>query len=185
MRFELSNTLGIILSNTGFSPDYFWYIYLPVAIWLMLVIILIAVLMKKYTFGKDKNPYESETFGLPRGFMRGILTLSLLFIVILFETYNLQSDSPDEGKFQEFVVAFQMMIAFYFGSKVAHHVSSTERHKALFKKEVAMGEQTSVTRQASEEVVTEEPVTQDPPTEKETPSVEQMENKENEDGTVG
>lgn len=149
MRFDFTNSLGVILNaqTPGFHADYFWYIYLPIGLWILLLIILLAALLRKYTFGnwigknaENKNPYETETLGLPRGLMRGLLSLSLLFVVILFETYNLQTDAESEMKFMEFLTAFQMMIAFYFGSKVAHHVTSTDRHKAKFKKEVALSE---------------------------------------------
>jgi hypothetical protein len=44
-----------------------------------------------------------------------------------------------ESEFHEFLVAFQMMVAFYFGSKVMHHITSTERQKTQFLAEAQSG----------------------------------------------
>ena len=34
-----------------------------------------------------------------------------------------------EAEFSEFMAAFQMMIAFYFGAKVMHHINSVDKTK--------------------------------------------------------
>jgi len=119
--------------------DFWGRIYLPIGIWLLLVIILIGGLVVKYSFGnwtpERKNPYETETLGLPRGLFRAILTLTLLFITVMFELANLYSGAASEDNFIQWLTAFQMMIAFYFGSKVMHHITSTDRHKAKFETE--------------------------------------------------
>lgn len=104
-----------------------------VGIWIFGMIIVFAVLLKKYTFGnwtKDNpNPYVTETFAMPRGVMRGMLTMSLLFIVILMEIVSLQVRGL-EAKIDQLLVAFQMILAFYFGSKVMHHVTKADERKA-------------------------------------------------------
>lgn len=114
------------------------WVYITVSVTVLLWVIGIAVvfykLLRKYTFGKwtkaNPNPYETETFGMPRGTFRGILTLSLLFIVMLLEVVNLAMTGL-ETKIDQLLVAFQMMLAFYFGSKVMHHVTSADRTKTI------------------------------------------------------
>jgi hypothetical protein len=102
-------------------------------VWLLLIAILFGFLLKKYTLGhwttENPNPYHAETLALPRGIFRGILTLSLLFGVIVFELFLMSQDRP-ENNMGEFMVAFQMMIAFYFGSKVMHHLAATDQKKS-------------------------------------------------------
>lgn len=119
--------------------DFWARIYLPIGIWLILLIILVTGLVIKYPFGRwtaeKPNPYATETLGIPRGTFRAILTLTLLFITIMFEMANLYSGATTEENFIEWLTAFQMMIAFYFGSKVMHHITSTDRHKAKFEME--------------------------------------------------
>lgn len=113
-----------------------YFLYAPVIIYLVLVVILFVFVIAKYTFGnwtKDNpNPYEKETMGLPRGIFRAVLTLTLLYAAVMFELIHMHIDRP-ESQMQEFMVAFQMMIAFYFGSKVMHHVASNDRKKTVEK----------------------------------------------------
>ena len=79
---------------------------------------------------------------MPRGVFRGFLTLSLLFVVSLIEVANMTLPILDdsgavllpETRHPELLVAFQMMLAFYFGSKVLHHVTSADERKS---KEIA------------------------------------------------
>ncbi len=112
--------------------------------WIVIIIILFIFMLIKYTFKEwpeDKpNPYAKETLGMPRGAFRGILTLSILFIVMVLEINSLKF-SPEEldvagkifipeDRFREMMVAFQMVVAFYFGSKVMHHVTSAQRDTA-------------------------------------------------------
>lgn len=126
--------------------------YYLIIIWLICASILFVLLLRRYTFGewtKEKpNPYEKETFGMPRGIFRGILTMSILFIVLLLEVLNLQVPFLVDGKllvkqvadqqelflpeerYKELLVAFQMVIAFYFGSKVIHHITKADERKS-------------------------------------------------------
>jgi len=116
----------------GFK-DIFLVVYVPVLLWLIGVIILFIHLLKKYTFGnwneENPNPYQNETFGMPRGVMRGILTLSLLFVVMLLEVVALQVTAVEQY-IDELLVGFQMMLAFYFGAKVMHHVTKADERKS-------------------------------------------------------
>lgn len=116
--------------------DFFWHIYVPIGLWLLAIVVLLILLVNKFTFGKwtpeYPNPYEGETLSVPRGVFRGILTLTLLFVAVLMEVWNLEEGRTEEN-ILEFLNAFKMMIAFYFGAKVAHHVTSNEKHKAKIK----------------------------------------------------
>jgi hypothetical protein len=112
--------------------QYIWQVYIPIMVWLVIVLTFFIILLKKYTFGnwseEHPNPYAGETFDMPRGVFRGTLTLSLLFIVVILELVNVRIIGF-ENEISELMVAFQMMIAFYFGSKVLHHMTSTDRRK--------------------------------------------------------
>lgn len=112
--------------------QYIWQVYIPIMVWLVIVLTFFIILLKKYTFGnwseEHPNPYAGETFDMPRGVFRGTLTLSLLFIVVILELVNVRIIGF-ENEISELMVAFQMMIAFYFGSKVMHHMTSTDRRK--------------------------------------------------------
>jgi hypothetical protein len=63
------------------------------------------------------NPYQSDSFGLPPGTIRGILALTALVMFLLVEGVNLWSPASLEGQFDGLVTAFQMVLAFYFGSR--------------------------------------------------------------------
>ena len=125
-----------------------------IKIWMGIVVLIFLALLGRYSFGvgftKDNpNPYKKETFGMPRGVFRGILTLSLLFIVLLLEVISLNGKVMTIDKnlfvpeimYKELMVAFQMMLAFYFGSKMVHHVTSADRDKS---KTIAETAKTSV-----------------------------------------
>ena len=118
------------------NPDlYLLQVYLPIGIWLIVVLAFFVMLMKKYTFGnwslEHPNPYMGETFDMPRGIFRGTLTLTLLFVVVILELVNVRITGFEE-EIHELMIAFQMMLAFYFGSKVMHHMTSTDRRKTEF-----------------------------------------------------
>jgi hypothetical protein len=113
------------------SDREFWLLYIPTILWALLVIWFLVRMLRKYTFGKwenSENPFLKETWGMPRGTIRGILSLSLLFYVLLFETLSLTIPSL-EKRAGELFTAFGLMIAFYFGSKVMHHLSATDKFK--------------------------------------------------------
>ena len=59
--------------------------------WIVLVILFMAVLMRKYTFKvwtkEEPNPYQDETLGIPPGVFRAILTLSVISRFLLLEPF--------------------------------------------------------------------------------------------------
>ncbi len=77
-------------------------------------------------------PYLKETMGLPRGTLRGVLTITLLFVIIIMEVASLKIPGLEDN-FRELRTAFEMVIAFYFGSKVFYHVTSSDRQKTALK----------------------------------------------------
>lgn len=149
----------IVLNNKSIGM-----IYIPIIIWAVLVTIYLIVLSRKYTFGnwsqENPNPYCNETMGLPRGVMRGILTLTILFVVVLLEVYTLH-DPAFEGRIKEFMIAFQMVLAFYFGSQVMNYITSADKTKTVAIAEsvaqvrTATVNQSTNNNQASEPEVTE------------------------------
>ncbi len=64
-----------------------------------------------------KNPYEGDSFGLPPGTIRGILALTSLLMFVVVEGVNLYSPASLEGQFDGLITAFEMVLAFYFGSR--------------------------------------------------------------------
>ncbi|MEA2043493.1 MAG: hypothetical protein U9N85_13210 [Bacteroidota bacterium] len=131
----MNNYMDTVKFLTENSQTYWWSIYAPIAVWLLLVLGFFVLLLKKYTFGnwtpEHPNPFAGETFSMPRGVFRGILTLTLLFVSIIIELANVRIIGL-EKEIHQLLVAFQMMIAFYFGSKVMHHITATEGHKTKF-----------------------------------------------------
>ncbi|MGB3587712.1 MAG: N-acetylmuramidase domain-containing protein [Tunicatimonas sp.] len=72
----------------------------------------------------DKNPYRSQTFGLPPGTVRGMIAFTLLLggLSLLIVSFGNEYYSGDQlalirQQFEFFETAFLMMIAFYFGDK--------------------------------------------------------------------
>lgn len=114
--------------------EFLWQVLIPIFFWLGLVLAFFIFLFVRYTFGnwtsENPNPYQDETWGMPRGTFRGALTLTLLFVVVILELVNVRIVGF-ETEIHEFMVAFQMMIAFYFGSKVMHHITASDKKKAI------------------------------------------------------
>ncbi|MBI1807061.1 MAG: hypothetical protein HYR76_08445 [Ignavibacteria bacterium] len=64
-----------------------------------------------------KNPYESDSFGLPPGTIRGTLALTALVMFLLIEAVNLSSPIDLEKHYNGLITALEMVLAFYFGSR--------------------------------------------------------------------
>jgi len=124
--------MGVVEFFAENPSQYMWQVFIPIGVWLLIVLAFFILLLKKYTFGnwteEKPNPYAGETFDMPRGVFRGTLTLTLVYVTVILELVNVRIIGF-ESEIHEFMVAFQMMIAFYFGSKVMHHLASTDRQK--------------------------------------------------------
>ncbi len=114
--------------------EFVWQVLVPIFGWLALLLAFFIMLFVKFTFGnwttENPNPYQDETWGMPRGTFRGSLTLTLLWVVIVLEVVNVRIVGF-EAEIHELMIAFQMMIAFYFGAKVMHHITSSDKKKAI------------------------------------------------------
>lgn len=132
--------------------EYYLGVYIPVMLWMVISVVFIVIMFKKYTFGdwtkENPNPCDGETFNMPRGTIRGVLTMSLLFITVVFELQNVRVIGL-EAEFPEFMAAFQMMVAFYFGAKVMHHINSTDKQKTKSIAEAAIAQSTTHTTSTS------------------------------------
>jgi hypothetical protein len=113
MNTEIFNTnIIMLLSLLG------WFVFI---ITIFLILFFRFPLGSKWT-NENRNPFVKETFAMPRGIMRSIITLSLLFVVLLIQV--IYFDRVDiEKKIDGLMVAFQMMIAFYFGEKALSQFS--------------------------------------------------------------
>jgi|AntRauTorckE6833_2_1112554.scaffolds.fasta_scaffold10249_3 hypothetical protein len=131
----------------------FLMLYVPVIIWMVLIIVLFIFLLKHYTFrkwGAQPNPYHGETLGMPRGVIRATLSISLLFFVLLFETFSLSIETL-EARTENLFTAFELMVAFYFGGKVMHHLSASDKKKNRDVANVIRSQQKSLPQERPEE----------------------------------
>lgn len=104
---------------------------LLILVWLFGIAFHIKKLLNDYTlkdWGLKENPYKTETLGLPRGTLRGVLTLTLLVVVVILVCISMVVE-PLRGGFNSLIDAFQVMLAFYFGSKIMHHVTNADKKK--------------------------------------------------------
>lgn len=109
-----------------------------VILWLALVTIWFVKMLKKYTWNpkmQESGVFSKETLNMPRGTLRGALTLTLLVVVIIFVGVTMFVTQL-KGQFDTLINAFELMIAFYFGSKVMHHITSSDKEKTRKKSEV-------------------------------------------------
>ncbi len=108
-----------------------------VILWLVLVTIWFVKMLKKYTWNpkiQESGAFSKETLNMPRGTLRGALTLTLLVVVIIFVGVTMFVTQL-KGQFDTLINAFELMIAFYFGSKVMHHITSSDKEKTRKKSE--------------------------------------------------
>jgi uncharacterized membrane protein len=108
-----------------------WTVYVPLIIWIVLIVLFLWILVSRFplrSVSGHANPYETETMAIPRGVIRGILALSVLVAVILFQVYALRFLESSE-EISAFINAFQVVLGFYFGAKVVHHLASADKNK--------------------------------------------------------
>lgn len=95
------------------------------------IIILFSVLFHIiYPWKGKENPYMDQTFGLPPGVFRGLLTLSLIYFIISLEVYNFMFPNYLKQFSKDLITGFEIMLGFYFGGKALQHLSETDRKKA-------------------------------------------------------
>jgi amino acid permease len=106
-------------------------------VWFCLVVLWLIKMMRQYTWNekiKNSEQYSSETLNLPPGTLRAILTLSLLITLVVLVCISMFVTQL-KGQFDSIVGAFELMIAFYFGSKVMDNVTSNDREKSIQRSE--------------------------------------------------
>ncbi len=114
-----------------------WLVQVTVGVllvWMVALLVFLVAMVRRYTLGDPSNwpggkpPFQNETLAMPRGVFRAVLTISLLVIVLFVEIISLTQGGL-EGHLEQLLMAFQMMLAFYFGGKVMHHLAAVDRHK--------------------------------------------------------
>jgi len=120
-------------TDQGLSNMYLTFVLALLIVWFIGVILFLIYLVLKYDpLTNPDNPYINQTMSLPPGVFRVILTLSLLFAVVLLEGYAL-TNMADYEKIQKILdpllTAFQLMIAFYFGTKMLGMVSGKDEEE--------------------------------------------------------
>jgi L-asparagine transporter-like permease len=117
---------GLLISTLNYllpDADKFRQIYpalmlIALFLWLILMAVFLVYLMRKYDTRRfPENPYKNETLGLPPGTIRAVLTMTLLMLIIVAEIYILVYGRKEED-IQYLHTGFQMMLAFYFGTRV-------------------------------------------------------------------
>lgn len=114
----------------NYLNDIAFYTYIG---WILAAIIIFIMMLRKYPFGKwtkeNPNPYAMETMGIPRGVIRGLITISVVLMVLLFTMLQFldgNSQSVNESTMsllKDLLTAFHVIIAFYFGGKIMENIS--------------------------------------------------------------
>ncbi|MEP7169361.1 MAG: hypothetical protein ABI855_08310 [Bacteroidota bacterium] len=103
--------------------------YVVMAIWCALMFTFLYFLGRRYTFGnwtvQNPNPYKDETLAMPKGTFRGIITLTVLFFAIIIELHVIENPLIEYWS-EKYITAFQMVLAFYFGSQIMNGLSKDE-----------------------------------------------------------
>lgn len=99
--------------------------------WLV-VLTLILVPMMYYHRPRDgkESPFLKETLCLPPGTLRGVITFSLVYFVILLEYYKFLYPANLSYFSDKLISGFEIMLGFYFGGKVLQSMSAADTEKS-------------------------------------------------------
>jgi hypothetical protein len=115
------------IAGSGLANVYLTFVLALLIIWFIGIILFLIYLVLKYDpLMNIDSPYANQTLGLPPGTFRAILTMSLLFAVVLLEGYaltNMEQHEKIQQVLDPLLTAFQLMIAFYFGTKMIGIIS--------------------------------------------------------------
>jgi hypothetical protein len=118
----------------GLAGAYLTFVLALFIIWFLGIIFFLIYLVLKYDPMKNPDsPYVYETLSLPPGVFRAILTVTLLFAIVLLEGYALTSidkHEPIQKILNPLITAFELMIAFYFGTKMVSMVSGNGKDES-------------------------------------------------------
>jgi hypothetical protein len=113
--------------DDAFSDAYLTFVLALLIVWFLGIIVFLIYMVFKYDPIKNPDsPYVEQTLSLPPGVFRGILTITLLLAVVLLEGYaltNMDKYQEIQKVLEPLLTAFQLMIAFYFGTKMVGIVS--------------------------------------------------------------
>lgn len=123
----------------SFQPlvDAHWLVVVTVVVllvWLIALLVFLFTMIRRFTLRDPAtwpggvHPFAGETLAMPRGVFRAVLTVSLLVSVLFMEIVSLTQGGL-EGYLEQLLLAFQMMLAFYFGGKVMHHLAAVDKYK--------------------------------------------------------
>lgn len=114
--------------------------YGVLVLWTVTLVVFLGALVKRYTlfdprvWTRETHPFAAETLAMPRGVFRAVITVSLLIFVLFMEVVSL-SRGGLEQHIEQLLTAFQMMLAFYFGGKVMHHLAAVDKRKEQARQE--------------------------------------------------
>jgi len=113
--------------DDAFSNAYLTFVLALFIVWFLgIILFLIYMVFKHDPVKNPDSPYIEQTLSLPPGVFRGILTITLLLAVVLLEGYaltNIDNYQEIQKVLDPLLTAFQLMIAFYFGTKMVGIVS--------------------------------------------------------------
>lgn len=111
----------------GLSSSFLTFVLALFIVWFIGIIFFLIYLIMKYDPQRNPDsPYLNETLALPPGVFRSVITITLLFAVVLLEAYaitNIDQYEQIQKILDPLFAAFQLMIAFYFGSKMVDMIS--------------------------------------------------------------
>jgi hypothetical protein len=115
----------------GLSGAYLTFVLTLFVIWFLGIIFYMIYLVLKYDpFKNPDSPYINETMGFPPGIFRAIITITLLFVIVLLEGYaltNMEQHEQIQKVLDPLNTGFQLMIAFYFGTKMVDMISGKDK----------------------------------------------------------
>lgn len=99
------------------------------------------------------NPYAKETMALPPATIRGILTLSIAYFILLLEYYRFLYPGNLMTFTGHLISGFEIMLGFYFGGKVLQGLAESDKAKTEEITQAAKAQATATVQAAKEKAV--------------------------------
>lgn len=102
-------------------------LFLSAGIWVLLILIYFCIMLRNYTlkdWGINLNPYKHETLGIPKGTIRTILALSMLFMFILTHIYSITFEGIETEAIDN---ATYLVLGFYFSDRVIEKITNGKK----------------------------------------------------------
>jgi len=133
--------------------DEFKYYIIGWGIATVSVLLIIMVLTHRPWDSGWQNPYNNETMALPPATIRGILTLSLAYFIILLEYYRFLYPGNLMNFSVQLIAGFEIMLGFYFGGKVLQGLADSDKAKTDQITQAAKDQATATIQAAKEKAV--------------------------------